>query len=81
MRLSFLALPLLVRAVATTTNPTPGGARVVNVYIQPVQQSAAGPSLLAQVEYSLSSKPTSKVVAYEAPDIPDEVSLIANWLV
>ena len=77
MRLSILPiLPLVFHAASTTANVTPAGARVASVYVQPVQQSAAAPSLLAQVEYSLSSKPTSEMVAYEAPDIPDEVSLL-----
>ncbi|KAI1107315.1 hypothetical protein F4804DRAFT_297556 [Jackrogersella minutella] len=50
--------------------------RTAAIYIQPVSQSPTAPAPLAEIRYDAAVASDAEVVSYEAPEIPDEVSLV-----
>lgn len=51
-------------------------SRIAKVFLQPVHNSAAPPSLLAEVEYDVAVPSAAEVTSFEAPEIPDDATLV-----
>lgn len=70
MRLTTIFSALLAATLAT--------AELAQVYIQPITpaDSAAAPSLLAEVQYHASSPSASELTSYEPPDLPEDAELV-----
>jgi hypothetical protein len=83
MKLSFLLSTLCAVAAVSAQ------IRVAKVFIQPVRSGSIPPSPLADVEFDVTIPSTAKVTSFEAPEIPEDVSLVriglyepksARWL-
>lgn len=84
MRIATLLSALCALAVARAEQ------RTAQVYVQPIQASAPSPAPLAEVFYDYdAATSTSRIVSYEAPDLPESVELVriglydpksAKWL-
>lgn len=50
--------------------------RTAAIYIQPVSASPSAPAPLAEIRYNTAAASDAEVTSYEAPEIPDDASLV-----
>ncbi|KAM6538570.1 hypothetical protein FALCPG4_000438 [Fusarium falciforme] len=50
--------------------------RTAQIYVQPVHSSASAPVPLAEVAYDVAALSSTEVISYEAPELPEGVSLV-----